>query len=340
MAVEADARRISEDPVLNFLADEFARQRLFFSGRQLRARLAGDLATKNEHLEWLIAQQLLRPLGGEDAYCLTLRGLLLSRRGAVERQFVGEVLDVLRAEERKRKGYSEIGWSEVARHSAYLKALLRDNRAPERVIYDILFLLRVVDREFPGNPGPWPLVSESLEIVLDAQDLGALLEDPSPEASSTIEEKQNAVDHVIRTGPLSQLHPRVHDAVLPLWRPDTLSNAVDEASRLIARRLQEISRQHDDGGVGMVHALLSEKPPDTKGARLHLSAMATRVQKDSQEGLRYIAAGLQLAIRNVAVHGELRVNSPAEALEILSMISWVLRRLDEVTLVPNSTSDA
>jgi uncharacterized protein (TIGR02391 family) len=66
--------------------------------------------------------------------------------------------------------------------------------------------------------------------------------------------------------------------------------------------------------------------------KLKLNPFVTQSDKDEQEGFMHIFAGVMHGIRNPKGHDIINLKDPIRALEYLSLLSLLFRRLDEVKI--------
>ena len=88
---------------------------------------------------------------------------------------------------------------------------------------------------------------------------------------------------------------------------------------------RKTGRARDDG-VTMMHQVFSVTP--NGNVRLLLNDMSQEWHRDEQEGVRFMLAGVQAAIANVDKHGDLGVDAPVRAMELLSAISFLAHVVD------------
>lgn len=124
-----------------------------------------------------------------------------------------------------------------------------------------------------------------------------------------------------------ELHPAVQRAAGDLLRDGHYPEAVGRAAKALNLMIRQKTGRTRDDGVGMMHAVFNGKP--TGDARLHLTDLADQSKLDEQEGVRFLMAGVQAAIANVDKHAELGVDGPAHAMELLAMISFLARVVDQ-----------
>ena len=102
------------------------------------------------------------------------------------------------------------------------------------------------------------------------------------------------------------------------------SQAIFEACKLLNKRVQELSGSTTDGKALMFEAFNSGSDP-----KLKFNAFVDQSDKDEQEGFMHIFAGVMHGIRNPKGHEIVNLKDPYRALEYLSLISLLFRRLDD-----------
>jgi uncharacterized protein (TIGR02391 family) len=123
----------------------------------------------------------------------------------------------------------------------------------------------------------------------------------------------------------------VHDEVLKYCRAELLEenyfHAILEATKSVAQRIREISTLTGDGAE-LVNAAFSTKNPVLK-----INALSNETEISEQKGFSNLLVGLFGAIRNPVGHAP-RIHWPIseqDALDILTFISFLHRKLDKVT---------
>jgi uncharacterized protein (TIGR02391 family) len=101
------------------------------------------------------------------------------------------------------------------------------------------------------------------------------------------------------------------------------SQSIFDACKLLNKRVQEKSKIDEDGKALMLKAFSPNRPV------IKLSKGSSRSDADEQEGLMHIYAGVMQGIRNPKGHELVIQKDRVRALEYLSLISLLLRRLDE-----------
>ena len=124
---------------------------------------------------------------------------------------------------------------------------------------------------------------------------------------------------------------KVHPEVLKFCRAELLEDnyfhAVLEASKSVADRMRKLTGLGDDGSELADKALM---PGAAGHPRLALNACSNESDRSEQKGFAWLVKGLFGAFRNPTAHAP-RIAwtmNEQDALDILSTISYVHRRLD------------
>jgi uncharacterized protein (TIGR02391 family) len=119
---------------------------------------------------------------------------------------------------------------------------------------------------------------------------------------------------------------------------DNYFHAVLEATKSVGDRLRRLSGLEDDGSELADKALM---PGAAGHPRLALNSCSTESERSEQKGFAWLVKGLFGAFRNPTAHAPkiAWAISEQDALDILSTISYVHRRLDNAvrTHVPSAT---
>ena len=125
----------------------------------------------------------------------------------------------------------------------------------------------------------------------------------------------------------------VHEEVLKYCHAEFLEenyfHAILEATKSIAQRIRDISGLGTDG-ADLVNVAFSTKVPI-----LMINPLANETQISEQKGFSNLLVGLFGAIRNPVAHAP-KISWPMseqDALDILTFISFIHRKLDDVTKV-------
>ncbi len=122
-----------------------------------------------------------------------------------------------------------------------------------------------------------------------------------------------------------KMHPSVVFAAKRLFKDGHFSQAIFEVCKLLNKRVQEVSGLDIDGKALMLTALSANNP------KVRINRNISTTDKDEQEGFMHIFAGVMHGIRNPKGHEIYDLRDPIRALEYLSMLSLLFRKLDETT---------
>ncbi|MEU6825572.1 TIGR02391 family protein [Streptomyces atriruber] len=130
-----------------------------------------------------------------------------------------------------------------------------------------------------------------------------------------------------------RLHPWVWESAAPLWAAEARQDAVLASARTVNRRLQQKLNRHDIGETDLCLQSFDMKEPVPGKPRLRFPGdRGTPTWRARQDGAKYLAAGVFLAIRNVAAHDDEVAWSEQEALEQLATLSVLARWITECTV--------
>jgi len=118
-------------------------------------------------------------------------------------------------------------------------------------------------------------------------------------------------------------HPEIHRHCFRLYSQGNYFHAVFEASKVYNKKVQEKARSNKDGQSLMMEAW-------TTSGVLKVTACQTETDKNVQEGIKFLSAGLMQAMRNPTAH-EPALDWPIskeDCLDMLSFISYLFRQLD------------
>jgi len=119
-------------------------------------------------------------------------------------------------------------------------------------------------------------------------------------------------------------HELIYKHCLSLYKQGNYFHAVFEAAKVYNHIVKEKARSDKDGYKLMMDVW------STNGV-LKITPCKTETDKNVQEGLKFLSAGLMQAIRNPTAH-EPALHWPIskeECLDLLSFISYLLRQLDK-----------
>jgi uncharacterized protein (TIGR02391 family) len=123
-----------------------------------------------------------------------------------------------------------------------------------------------------------------------------------------------------------KFHRLVVKASQKLFRDRHYSQAIFEACKMLNKTVQGLSKSDLDGKKLMLDVFSVNDP------KLKLNPFVTQSDKDEQEGFMHIFAGVMHGIRNPKGHDIINLKDPIRALEYLSLLSLLFRRLDEVKI--------
>lgn len=133
---------------------------------------------------------------------------------------------------------------------------------------------------------------------------------------------------------------QVHPDVLRFCRPELLEenyfHAIFEATKSVADKLR--SRTGLDGdGASLVDAAFG-----LKGPRLALNRLVTESEKSEQSGFGNLLKGVFSVFRNQTAHEPkiTKTYTEQDALDLLTLVSYVHRRIDLSVVIPQAPSKA
>jgi uncharacterized protein (TIGR02391 family) len=122
------------------------------------------------------------------------------------------------------------------------------------------------------------------------------------------------------------LHPDIQRAAEGLFQGKHYSEAVGRAAKALNLMVRQKTGRTRDEGVRMMHQVFEKD--QTGAVRLQVNDLKEDWQRDEQDGVRSMMAGVQAAVANVDKHGDLGLNDPVHALELLASISFLARIVD------------
>lgn len=120
------------------------------------------------------------------------------------------------------------------------------------------------------------------------------------------------------------LHSDIHKHCLKLFSEKNYFHAVFEAAKVYNKKVQEKSQINKDGQSLMMEAW-------TTNGVLKITQCRTETDRNVQEGIKFLSAGLMQAMRNPTAH-EPALDWPIskeDCLDMLSFISYLLKQLDK-----------
>lgn len=136
---------------------------------------------------------------------------------------------------------------------------------------------------------------------------------------------------------------QVHADVLRACRAELLQNnyfhAVLEATKSMAEKVRNLAERQEDGAE-LVYEVFGTRDRDRrpKSPRAAFNSLRTQSEESEHRGLMQLMLGIFAVFRNPAAH-ELKDRwavTEQEALDLLTMVSFLHRRLDAAVKVPRS----
>ncbi|MFN4196460.1 MAG: TIGR02391 family protein, partial [Caldimicrobium sp.] len=121
-----------------------------------------------------------------------------------------------------------------------------------------------------------------------------------------------------------KFHPLIYQHCLNLYKQKNYFHAVFEAVKIYNKHVKEKSQSQKDGSQLMMEVWGPE-------GVLKVTKCETQTERDFQNGIKFLSAGLMQAIRNPTAH-EPAFNWPLskeDCLDLLHLVSYLLRQLDK-----------
>jgi uncharacterized protein (TIGR02391 family) len=132
------------------------------------------------------------------------------------------------------------------------------------------------------------------------------------------------------------MHRRVHADVLRFCKAELLQDnyfhCVLEAAKSVAQKIRDKAQLEIDGAP-LVDAAFSIKSPT-----LAINTLQTETERSEHTGFANLLKGVFGTFRNVAAHAPkiIWAVDRTEAMDALTILSYVHRRLDEATIIPRA----
>lgn len=120
-----------------------------------------------------------------------------------------------------------------------------------------------------------------------------------------------------------KFHASVIFASKRLFCDGYYSQAIFESCKLLNKRVQELSSSMADGKSLMLSVFSPSAP------KIRINTLANQSDRDEQEGFMHIFAGVMQGVRNPKGHEIVDLKEPFRALEYLSLISLLFKKLDD-----------
>lgn len=165
------ARDPAEQHALDVVADYLEGTAVLIDGRALRSKMKGSVEENNSIIAKLVPALLLRD--GEypsDRYRLTLEGALESSHGHVIRQYLGDVLDVLKAKAKRNKTFEEFSLDDIKAGDSDIAEAFDEKSF--KWLHRVMRIAGIVKESSPDG-GPWG-VPDDIEEVLECKNVEEL----------------------------------------------------------------------------------------------------------------------------------------------------------------------
>ncbi len=124
-----------------------------------------------------------------------------------------------------------------------------------------------------------------------------------------------------------KLHPKIESVSTELFQNKHYSQAIFEAVKILEKEIKTKSRIRDKSGVSLVNHVFNKDSPIIKIVEGDESW-----QVDEREGFRFLFMGAFLGIKNPKSHDNPELNDQFKALEYISFLSLLMKRLDESSI--------
>jgi uncharacterized protein (TIGR02391 family) len=140
----------------------------------------------------------------------------------------------------------------------------------------------------------------------------------------------SADGEILRRFDVREFHPEGIQHCRKLFGQKHYFHAVFEAAKVYNKTVREKAQSAKDGAALMLEVW------DASGGVLKVTSCVTETDKNVQDGIKFLSAGLMRAIRNPTSH-EPALDWPIteqDATDILSFISFLFRQLDKAVKFP------
>lgn len=201
--------------------------------------------------------------------------------------------------------------------------LIDEVRARTKLAHDVIAAMgddqlaaRVVEHE-EGLYGGRPFTQARVAIV---------------QAIAILAQREELAEIVAPVGPRlsgSELHPTIWGAAAKLWDDGHLRAAVQTAATALEGLLQGIAGPGVSGET--LGSLFSTSDPTAGSPRMRLRTVypASKTGRSAHEGAVALIRGAFMGVRNLVSHPGWPDPSPSEALEMLVVLSYIARPVDQ-----------
>lgn len=134
------------------------------------------------------------------------------------------------------------------------------------------------------------------------------------------------------------LHEELRDRVKAYYQHNQFGEAASQGVQIYCEIIRKLTGMTTDG-TELVNGVFGSKPFTTPPPTLQLNDLNTDSKKSIQEGQGHLSRGVVTGFRNPIAHGPIDTNVPAvfselDCLNVLSLVSYLITRLDGATVNP------
>jgi hypothetical protein len=202
-------------------------------------------------------------------------------------------------------------------------ALIDEVRSRTKLAHDVIVAMgenslaaRIVEHEegaYGGHPFTQARVAmvEAIAILAQREELAEILGPVGPRLSG------------------SELHPIIWGAAAGLWDDGYYRAAVQTAATALEGLLQGVAGPGVSGESLAILFSTSEPTPGSPRLRLRNVDPTSKTSKSAHDGAAALVRGAFMGVRNLVSHPGWPDRSPLEGLEMLAVLSYVARLVDE-----------
>lgn len=139
------------------------------------------------------------------------------------------------------------------------------------------------------------------------------------------------------------LHASIKDGVVDYYKNGQYGHAADQGTKLFGQKLRDISKKDVDGTeLADLFTFKQDKGTITSFPTIQITDMATESAINMQQGQNYLTRGLIVGFRHPVAHAPMskivpEVISELDCLNILSLVSYLAGRLDQMPRAPEDS---
>lgn len=139
------------------------------------------------------------------------------------------------------------------------------------------------------------------------------------------------------------LHENIRNRVKTYYENKQYGDAASQSVQIFCEIIRDLTGRKEDG-ADLVNAVFGSKP-FSRPPHLQLNALSTDSEQNIQEGQGHLSRGVISGFRNPISHAPMDSSVPAvfselDCLNILSLVSYLVTRLDNATVNPPGSKDA